>query len=71
VVIQFETSFEKKKSSVETITPMKEKDGTGGVGVFHQIGTKVGLKDSPVSVQFYVEGESDTSWKEPGNSSLV
>jgi len=27
VVIQFETSFEKKKSSVETITPMKEKDG--------------------------------------------
>jgi hypothetical protein len=28
VVIQFETSFEKKKSSVETITPMKEKDGT-------------------------------------------
>jgi hypothetical protein len=28
VVIQFETAFEKKKSSVETITPMKEKDGT-------------------------------------------
>jgi hypothetical protein len=28
VVIQFETSFEKKESSVETITPMKEKDGT-------------------------------------------
>ena len=27
VVIQFETSFEKKKSSVETITPMKEKGG--------------------------------------------
>ena len=28
VVIQFETSFEKKKSALETITPMKEKDGT-------------------------------------------
>jgi len=28
VVIQFETSFEKKKSAAETITPMKEKDGT-------------------------------------------
>jgi hypothetical protein len=27
VVIQFETSFEKKKSAVETLTPMKEKDG--------------------------------------------
>ena len=27
VVIQFETSFEKKKSSIETFTPMKEKDG--------------------------------------------
>jgi len=28
VVIQFDTSFEKKKSAAETITPMKEKDGT-------------------------------------------
>ena len=28
VVIQFETSFEKKKSAVETLTPMKEKDGS-------------------------------------------
>lgn len=28
VVIQFETSFENKKSAVETVTPMLEKDGT-------------------------------------------
>jgi flagellar motor protein MotB len=27
VVIQFETSFEKKKESIETVTPMKDKDG--------------------------------------------
>jgi hypothetical protein len=27
VVIQFETSFEKKKSTVETVTPMMHKDG--------------------------------------------
>lgn len=27
VVIQFETSFEKKKSAIETVTPMKDKDG--------------------------------------------
>lgn len=28
VVIQFETSFENKANAVETITPMKDKDGT-------------------------------------------
>jgi hypothetical protein len=28
VVIQFETSFENKKSAVETVTPMMDKDGT-------------------------------------------
>jgi len=28
VVLQFDTSFEHKKSAVETITPMLEKDGT-------------------------------------------
>ena len=27
VVIQFETSFENKKSAIETVTPMMEKDG--------------------------------------------
>ena len=27
VVIQFETSFEKKKSAVETVSPMMQKDG--------------------------------------------
>jgi hypothetical protein len=27
VVIQFDTSFEKKQSAVETVTPMKESDG--------------------------------------------
>ena len=31
VVIQFQTSFENKKESVETITPMREKDGNWGV----------------------------------------
>jgi hypothetical protein len=35
VVIQFETSFEKKKSSVETITPMKEKDGSWRVSGYY------------------------------------
>jgi hypothetical protein len=28
VVIQFETSFENKKSAIETVTPMMDKDGT-------------------------------------------
>jgi opacity protein-like surface antigen len=28
VVIQFKTSYEKKKDAIETITPMKEKDGS-------------------------------------------
>jgi len=27
VVIQFETSFENKKSAIETVTPMMDKDG--------------------------------------------
>jgi hypothetical protein len=27
VVVQFETSFENKKESIETVTPMKDKDG--------------------------------------------
>ena len=27
VVIQFKTSFENKKSAIETVTPMKQKDG--------------------------------------------
>ena len=27
VLIRYETSFQKKKSSVETVTPMKDKDG--------------------------------------------
>ena len=27
VVIQFETSFEKKKSAIETVTPMMDRDG--------------------------------------------
>ncbi len=28
VVVQFQTTFEKKRSAVETVTPMKEKDGS-------------------------------------------
>lgn len=35
VVIQFETSFEKKKSSLETVTPMKEKDGAWRVSGYY------------------------------------
>lgn len=35
VVIQFETSFEKKKSSLETVTPMKEKDGSWRVSGYY------------------------------------
>jgi len=35
VVIQFETSFEKKKSSIETITPVKEKDGSWWVSGYY------------------------------------
>jgi hypothetical protein len=31
VVIQYETSFEHKKSAIETITPMLDKDGKGRV----------------------------------------
>jgi len=34
-VIQFETSFEKKMSSLETIKPMKEKDGSWRVSGYY------------------------------------
>lgn len=32
VVIQFDTQFENKAAAVETVTPMREKDGTWRVG---------------------------------------
>lgn len=35
VVIQFESSFEKKKSAVETVTPMLEKDGKWRVSGYY------------------------------------
>jgi hypothetical protein len=36
VVIEFATSFERKKAAVETVTPMKDKDGKWRVsGVLH------------------------------------
>jgi len=35
VVIQYETSFEKKKSSIETVTPMLEKDGKWRVSGYY------------------------------------
>lgn len=35
VVIQFETSFENKKASVETITPMLDKDGKWRVSGYY------------------------------------
>ncbi len=35
VVIQYETSFENKKASIETVTPMLEKDGTWRVSGYY------------------------------------
>lgn len=35
VVIQYETSFEKKKSAIETITPMLDKDGKWRVSGYY------------------------------------
>jgi len=35
VVIQFDTSFEKKKSALETVTPMMEKDGKWRVSGYY------------------------------------
>lgn len=35
VVIQFRTSFENKKSAVETVTPMREKDGRWRVSGYY------------------------------------
>lgn len=35
VVIQFETSFENKKSAIETVTPIMDKDGTWKVSGYY------------------------------------
>jgi len=35
VVLQFETSFENKAQAVETVTPMREKDGTWRVSGYY------------------------------------
>lgn len=35
VVIQFETSFEQKKSAIETVTPMMDKDGKWRVSGYY------------------------------------
>lgn len=35
VIIQFDTSFSNKKSAVETVTPMHEKDGTWRVSGYY------------------------------------
>lgn len=35
VVIQYETSFENKKASIETVTPMLDKDGTWRVSGYY------------------------------------
>jgi hypothetical protein len=35
VVIQYETSFENKKSSIETVTPMLDKDGKWRVSGYY------------------------------------
>ena len=35
VVIEFETSFEKKKSAIETVTPMMDKDGKWRVSGYY------------------------------------
>ena len=35
VVIQFETSFENKKTAIETVTPMMDKDGKWRVSGYY------------------------------------
>ena len=35
VIVQFDTTFEKKKSAVETVTPMLEQDGTWKVSGYY------------------------------------
>ncbi len=35
VIVQFQTSFENKESAVETVTPMREKDGTWRVSGYY------------------------------------
>jgi TM2 domain-containing membrane protein YozV len=35
VIIQFNTSFENKQSAVETVTPMREKDGSWRVSGYY------------------------------------
>jgi uncharacterized protein DUF4019 len=35
VILQFETSFEKKKAAIETVTPMKDKDGLWRVSGYY------------------------------------
>ena len=35
VIIQFKTSFDNKKSAIETVTPMKEKDGSWRVSGYY------------------------------------
>ena len=35
IVIQYETTFENKKSAVETVTPMLDKDGKWGVSGYY------------------------------------
>ena len=35
VIIEFETSFEKKKSAIETVTPMMDKDGKWRVSGYY------------------------------------
>jgi hypothetical protein len=35
VVVQFDTSFQRKKSALETVTPMMEKDGKWRVSGYY------------------------------------
>ena len=35
VVIQYQTSFERKKSAIETVTPMRDKDGKWRVAGYY------------------------------------
>ena len=35
VVLQYQTSFEKKESAVETVTPMRERDGTWRIAGYY------------------------------------
>jgi hypothetical protein len=47
VVIRFETSFQRKKSAIETVTPMLDSDGHWRVSGYYISSVAVASVDSP------------------------